>query len=110
MPKPRGAAKSGGRAKGTPNKKTAELQEKVAQSGVTPLEFMLDIMRGDACPKDADPAQKIAFHALRFEAAKAAAPYVHAKLSSVELDANITTKTLAQELAELNAQSDAEGD
>jgi len=80
----------GGRKAGTPNKKTAEVQKAVAESGITPLEFMLSIMRNDVVDADADPAVKIAFSSMRFEAAKAAAPYVHAKLSSIEMNATVT--------------------
>jgi hypothetical protein len=46
---------------------------------------MLNIMRRDDIPEDAELAQVIALTALRFEAAKAAAPYCHAKLSAVDL-------------------------
>ncbi len=50
------------------------------ESGITPLQFMLDVMRDEANdPKD------------RLSAANMAAPYVHAKLSSVEVNANVTT-------------------
>jgi len=66
----------GGRAKGTPNKRTAEKVAEVEASGLTPLDFMLNLMR-----KESEDM------ALRFDAAKAAAPYVHARLSSI--DANI---------------------
>ncbi len=62
---------------------TSERQKAVAASGVTPLDFMLDIMRGEP-PEEADAAQKIAFYMLRFDAAKAAAPYVHPRLAAVE--------------------------
>lgn len=65
--------KTGGRTKGTPNKTTAEKIAEVAASGLTPLDFMLTILR------DEDRADD-----LRFEAAKAAAPYCHAKLSTVD--------------------------
>ena len=44
---------------------------------------MLQVMRGEP-PGDADSAQRVAFAGLRFEAAKAAAPYVHPKLSAIE--------------------------
>lgn len=77
--------KTGGRKPGTPNKRNAETQAQVAASGLTPLEFMLKIMRNDTPPDGANDAQTLAFHSLRFEAAKAAAPYVHAKLASVEV-------------------------
>lgn len=73
---PRGSKpgeRRGGRSKGTPNGKTAEKVAAIEASGLTPLDYMLSILRDDnlAMPD-------------RFEAAKAAAPYVHAKLASVE--------------------------
>lgn len=75
-----GARPGSGRKKGSPNKKTAELQKAVAESGITPLEYMLQVMRDPATePKD------------KLSAAVAAAPYVHAKLSSVEMNATVTT-------------------
>jgi hypothetical protein len=83
-----GARIGAGRKAGEPNKRTAEIQRAVEASGVTPLDFMLSIMRDDTTNPDDEPAQAIARKAMRFEAAKAAAPYVHAKLSSV--DATIT--------------------
>lgn len=74
MAKPKGAPKTGGRTPGTPNRKTAETQKAVEESGMTPLDYMLSVMRdpGEDSPR-------------RLAAAAAAAPYVHAKLSSVEL-------------------------
>lgn len=74
MAKPKGAPKTGGRTPGTPNKKTAETQAAVEASGLTPLEYMLQVMRND----EEDSPRRLA-------AAAAAAPYVHAKLASVEL-------------------------
>ena len=65
--------KSGGRQKGTPNKATAQRQREVAASGEVPLEYLLKVMRDEHASLEA-----------RFEAAKAAAPYVHPKLASVE--------------------------
>jgi hypothetical protein len=62
-----------GRQKGTPNKKTRQLQEAIEASGLTPLEHMLSVLR--------DPN---ASATERFEAAKAAAPYVHARLAAIE--------------------------
>lgn len=44
-----------------------------AEGGIMPLEFMLAILRDDTVPREE-----------RMDAAKAAAPYVHAKLASVE--------------------------
>lgn len=84
MPKPKGAPKSGGRKPGTPNKRTAETQKMIEESGLTPLEFMLSIMRNE----ENEPAQRLA-------AANMAAPYVHARLSSVEMNANVTNHEAA---------------
>ena len=70
----RGGKRDGaGRKAGSPNRKTEEQAEKVKASGLTPLDYMLSILRDEDMPTDS-----------RFEAAKAAAPYVHAKLASVE--------------------------
>ena len=77
---PRGGARLGaGRKPGTPNRVTAELQAAVAASGETPLDYMLRVMR-DATME----------HPRRDEMAKAAAPYVHAKLAvDATLQANV---------------------
>lgn len=71
-----GARPGGGRPKGARNKKTDAQIAAVAASGLTPLDFMLSILRD---PKRGDEE--------RFEAAKQAAPYCHAKLAAV--DANV---------------------
>lgn len=71
----KGGARAGaGRKKGVPNKRTQLVQDAVAASGITPLDFMLKVMRDPKKPFD-----------MRLDAAKAAAPYVHAKLQSVEV-------------------------
>lgn len=70
----RGGKRPGaGRKQGAPNKATAARQKAVEKSGLTPLDYMLSIMR-DTKLKTED----------RFEAAKAAAPYVHPKLANVD--------------------------
>lgn len=70
----RGGKRDGaGRKAGTPNKRTEEQVAKIEASGLTPLDYMLSILRDDTMATES-----------RFEAAKAAAPYVHAKLASVE--------------------------
>jgi len=74
----------GGRKKGTPNKATAAKAAEIASSGLTPLEYMLAVMRRDV-PEDASLKDIIAAQMLRFEAAKAAAPYVHPRLAATEL-------------------------
>jgi len=73
----------GGRQKGTPNKKTAATVKAVKAGGVTPLNYMLNVMR-KPIPADAEPQVKVVMIGMRFEAAKAAAPYVHPKLAAIE--------------------------
>jgi hypothetical protein len=96
-----GARKGSGRPAGAATKRTREIADKAADEGITPLEFMLNMMRQDSDHED--PRIQAQREAMRFEAAKAAAPYIHARLSSVEMNADVTVRSLAQELAELNA-------
>lgn len=55
----------------------------VKKAGVTPLDYMLDVMRKPV-PTNAESQVRVAMIGLRFEAAKAAAPYVHPKLAAIE--------------------------
>ena len=75
--------KTGGRKKGSRNKRTAAMLDAVVKSGITPLDYMLEVMR-KPIPEDAEPQVKAVMIGQRFEAAKAAAPYVHNRLSSIE--------------------------
>jgi hypothetical protein len=65
--------KTGGRQKGTRNHATAAKAQAIAESGLTPLDFLIEVMR--------DESQDLA---VRIDAAKSAAPYVHPKLASIE--------------------------
>ena len=65
--------KSGGRKKGSLNKVTSAMKAAIAASGETPLEYMLRIMRDEAAESTR-----------RDDMAKAAAPYLHPRLSSIE--------------------------
>lgn len=65
--------KTGGRQKGTPNKATARREREIAKGGDTPLDYMLKVMRN---PR-ADASR-------RDDMARAAAPYVHPKLSTMQ--------------------------
>lgn len=68
-----GSRPGAGRKPGVPNKRTAEKTAEIEASGLTPLEFMLSLLRDE----DAGDEK-------RMWAAEKAAPYVHAKLASVE--------------------------
>ncbi|WP_211307384.1 hypothetical protein [Sinimarinibacterium flocculans] len=65
--------KTGGRKKGAANKRTREIADKAAAEGLTPLEYLLRLMR--------DERQE---QAVRLDAAKAAAPYIHPRLQATE--------------------------
>jgi esterase/lipase superfamily enzyme len=89
----RGGPRPGaGRKKGTKNPTTiakeavlAEVLTRAVENETTPLEVMLTIMRDPESPP-----------AMKFEAAKAAAPYVHPRLSQV--DSRVTKVTEVAEL------------
>lgn len=102
-----GARKGSGRKAGSATKKTREIADKAAEEGITPLEFMLNVMRTEASD-EMDSKELAIVWGLRFEAAKAAAPYIHPRLAAVEHSGGVTVRTLAEELAELNALRDAE--
>ena len=67
--------KTGGRKAGVPNKKSAAIIRKIEESGLTPLDYMLQVMRDESTEPES----------LRLDAAKSAAPYCHARLTAVEL-------------------------
>lgn len=71
--RPKGLPKTGGRRKGTPNRATADKVAEVAASGLTPLDYMLKVMRDENNDQ-----------AIRLDAANKAAPYIHPKLASIE--------------------------
>ena len=92
----KGRKTGGGSRKGSPNKVTAALVAKQQASGLMPLEFMLDLMRTEplppALPENPNPQDVVEYakkfaatHEMRFEAAKAAAPYLHPRLASTEV-------------------------
>lgn len=63
-----------GRPKGSVARLDAEARKQAAEGGITPLEYMLSVLRDEANPLET-----------RMDAAKASAPYVHAKLAAVEV-------------------------
>lgn len=69
-----GARPGAGKPKGSVAKTDAKARQKAAEGGITPLEYLLQIMRDEDQPQEE-----------RKDAAKAAAPYVHARLASVDM-------------------------
>lgn len=94
-----GKREGAGRKPGVPNKRTAAQAEAIEASGLTPLDFMLGILRDE---------NQLASN--RMWAAEKAAPYVHAKLASVEFkgDLEVTTQTKEQRDAAVAAASRAD--
>lgn len=75
----RGGKRPGaGRPKGSRTKLNEEARRKALEDGISPLDYLLNLMRDEQEKKD-----------VRLDAAKAAAPYVHAKLSSVDVQADV---------------------
>jgi predicted phage terminase large subunit-like protein len=84
---PRGGARDGaGRKAGVPNKASQKRQAEAARTGELPLAYMLRVMRDESAPQKR-----------RDEMAKAAALYVHPRLSSVETK-NVTPPDLRSRL------------
>ncbi len=79
MPRPKGLPKTGGRTKGTKNRTTLAREERIARSGLTPLDYMLAVMRDTAEPT-----------AHRDWAAEHAAPYIHPKLAAMTVDTSLS--------------------
>ena len=69
-----GARPGAGRKRGIPNKATIARQERIAETGITPLDYMLNVLR--------DPTVE---YKRRDEMAKAVAPYVHPRLATTEI-------------------------
>lgn len=71
----RGGKRDGaGRPAGAVTTKSREAAEQASSEGLTPLDYMLRVLRDEDASKDD-----------RMWAAEKAAPYVHAKLASVEV-------------------------
>lgn len=81
----RGGARPGaGRKTGSATKKTREIADRAAEEGITPLEFMLQVMRAEPGEDIKDERVLVDIQQMRFEAAKAAAPYMHPRLAAIE--------------------------
>ena len=97
-----GARPGAGRPRGAKTKATVAKAAEIAASGLTPLDFMLGILRNEENAIEQ-----------RFEAAKQAAPYVHPKLAATTLDLGEETRNalasiIAQRRAKI-AQVNADG-
>lgn len=107
--------KTGGRAKGVPNKKTALLKKAVEEGGLTPLDVMLNNMRwamDQVGTLGVDNIDGIAMRKVAQDAAKDAAPYLHPRLTSTELKVDdrrsMTDDERARRIDELAAALDGD--
>lgn len=101
----------GGRPKGSKNHQS-KINSLAAKYELTPLNYMLEVLNDNSVDEDNQP---LVSRAEKMEAAKAAAPYVHARLQSVvvqekpfEGDPNsITNEQLAGIIARGSSLDDA---
>ena len=86
MPRPKGLPKTGGRRKGSINKKTRTIADHARQEGLTPLEYLCGIVRDEKQPQ-----------AVRMQAAEKALPYMHPRLEMIAamVDQRSTTEIKA---------------
>jgi hypothetical protein len=91
-----GRRDNAGRKPGTTNTRTREVADRAAAEGITPLEYLLELMR-KPYPEEADGMVLADYDAMKLDAAKAAAPYMHPRLANT--DAAIVIGPLAGDLA-----------
>lgn len=88
-----GKRKGAGRPPGSATRRTREVADRAAASGLLPHEFLLRVVRGEAIdgtvPSFAD----------RLEAAKAAAPYFAPRLAAVDMrsEGTLVVKDISSE-------------
>lgn len=76
-----GARKGAGRKPGAATRFNEQARAKAAEGGILPLDYLLAILRDDTKPQE-----------VRIDVAKAAAPYVHARLAAVEHSGHVDLK------------------
>ncbi len=81
-----GFRKGAGRKPGSANIKTREVADRAALEGITPLEYLIAVMRDDG----QDTVR-------RLDAAKAAAPYMHPRLSALDVRQSVHIRASHEE-------------
>ena len=79
-----GKREGAGRPKGGHNRRTLGAMH-AGTNGLSPLDYMLDVLRDEGADRQ-----------MRMEAAKAAAPYVHARLTNVDMSVSNADKPVAE--------------
>lgn len=99
-----------GRKPGSVNLKTREIAERSAAEGITPLEYLLAVMRRPY-PEAASPDVVAAMDSQKLDAAKSAAPYIHPRLGSVDPPVRLPALVgTLSERGEVVAKALADGD
>src|SRR6185437_4510877 len=102
-----GKRQGAGRPKNTPNKASARREQYISQSGSTPVDVMIRIMRHnfDKAEQELkepspDESRVMTFFTRAIDAATRAAPYAHPRLSAIDVSSSMK--------ADLKALSDDE--
>lgn len=108
MAAPKGHPRYGGRAKGTPNKRTWDARALAERLGVDPLEILLNFAKGDYKALGYNTATKTVVDAdgnqvqvdridegMRQKAAKDAAPFIWPQLKGIELSGDASSALAA---------------
>src|SRR5258708_5354226 len=74
-----GARQGAGRKKGVATRMNEVARAQAAAEGITPLAYLLGLLRDEEQPQE-----------IRTDAAKAAAPYLHAKLANIDANLNLS--------------------
>ncbi len=93
--RPKGSLSQSGRRKRALRDR---VEKDLAKNKATPLEIMARVMAGDTSVTE-----------MQFEAAKAAAPYIHPKLSAVQMNATVRRSVADMSDEELAALATDEG-
>lgn len=92
-----GETKKLGRPAGVRNKATLRKLRDVERSGLMPLDYMLKVMRDTKADR-----------ARRDDMAKAAAPYIHPKLATLQSDVKLTGRLTLEQLVLASVPSETE--
>ena len=91
----RGGRRSGaGRKRGSLSTRTQEIVAAATREGITPLEFLLEVLRDESKP-----------FGDRYRAAVDGAPYLHPRLAAVDYSGEIAPCTHEEALAELEKRA-----
>ena len=97
-----------GRRSGTPNRASARREQLIAQTGLTPIEVMVGVMRfafdmaqQELKQKKPDESKVKWAFGLALESAHRAAPFAHSRLSTVDNSAKLDASKLTQEEIDL---------